>query len=42
MAIASVMSLAASGRPRWSGIMAADQIAPSGLAMPWPAMSGAE
>ena len=36
------MAAAASDSPRWSSIIAADQIWPMGLAMPWPAMSGAE
>jgi hypothetical protein len=35
------MSLAAARWPRCSSIMAADQIAPSGLAMPWPATPSA-
>lgn len=32
----------ASGCPRWSSIMAPHQICPIGLAIPLPAMSGAE
>src|SRR3989338_2182922 len=40
--IARTTSAAASARPRCSSISAPDQIAPIGLAMPLPAMSGAE
>ena len=40
--IARRMEAAASGSPRWSSIMAPAQIWPTGLAMPWPAMSGAD
>src|SRR5262249_57075583 len=40
--IASTMARPASFSPRCSSIMAPDQIWPIGLAMPWPAMSGAE
>ena len=36
------MASAASAWPRWSSIIAPDQIWPIGLAMPLPAMSGAE
>src|SRR3954467_5669453 len=40
--IASTIDLPASFSPRCSSIIAPDQIAPIGLAMPCPAMSGAE
>ncbi len=40
--IAATMSSCASRSPRWSSIIAADQICPTGLAIPCPAMSGAE
>ena len=40
--IASVMQVAASVKPRCPSIIAAVQICPTGLAMPLPAISGAE
>src|SRR5688572_2266958 len=40
--MAARMAAAASRSPRWSSIIAADQIWPTGLARPLPAMSGAE
>src|SRR4029077_4537664 len=40
--IALTIEAAASASPRWSSIIAPDQIWPIGLAMPWPAISGAE
>src|SRR5215211_322912 len=40
--IALTMAAAASASPRCSSIMAPDQICPTGLAIPCPAMSGAE
>ncbi len=42
VSIARTTAAAASGWPRWSSIIAPDQIWPIGLAMPRPAMSGAE
>src|SRR5882724_4442659 len=40
--IAATIESAACFSPRCSSIIAPDQIMPIGLAMPWPAMSGAE
>src|SRR5712672_3221741 len=40
--IAATIEAAAAFSPRWSNIIAPDQIWPIGLAMPWPAISGAE
>ena len=40
--MARSMVAAASASPKCSSIIAPDQIWPIGLAMPWPAMSGAE
>src|SRR5438874_2513372 len=40
--MARITLAASTVRPRLSSISAALQIAPIGLAMPWPAMSGAE
>src|SRR5690606_11236958 len=40
--IAATSSVAAAGWPRWYSIMAPDQIWPTGLATPLPAMSGAD
>ncbi len=42
VSIAAMIDAAASGWPRWSSIIAADQIWPIGFAIPCPAMSGAE
>ena len=40
--IAFSIFLDASLKPKWSNIMAADHICPIGLAIPFPAISGAE